>query len=148
MSGSFYFSNFRNVSFSGVELKNIFDRIRIKEAFKSSENIFRTIKILDNITPEDVAFQIYNDKAMFWVVLVANSSQDYFYDWPLTDRELRALATKYYEDGHHVTGESVDAIYLKLFAENDAKRSNVKVIKPELILDFLAAARSLKGGAV
>lgn len=146
MSANFYFSNFRNVSFSGVEIKNIFDRLRIKDAFRDSKNIFNTIKILNGVTPEDVAFKTYDDKKLFWVVLVANSYQDYFYDWPLTDKELRDLAVKYFETGLHSTGESVDAVYLKLFAENDAKRSNIKVIKPELLIDFLAAARQLKGG--
>ena len=100
-----------------------FDKIQYgfdKENFKSVTDIMKRVKVrdkvLDNITlydkyavvsgetPETIAFKLYGDPELHWVILLTNNIVDRYYDWPMSEQEFEVFITdKYSEPGgiHH-----------------------------------------------
>jgi hypothetical protein len=93
-----YFYNFGTIEYNNIESQDIFKRIDFDIDYMKKNNMLEYYKVKNGELPEDVAFNVYNDKKLYWLILKTNNMQDYFYDWPLTDDELKEHMTEYYED--------------------------------------------------
>ena len=121
------------------EAVNILNSIIVK--FRQVENVtlYFYHMIEDGEKPEDVADRYYNDSELNWVVLLVNSVVNPFYDWPLTQQELSALAADRYDNPngiHHFidldTGKREDevahSIYQGLLDNDEAIPANIGLI--------------------
>jgi len=142
MASTDYFSLFKEVVINDTQLKDIFKRITIKDKYLTETSLYSYHRISDGQTPDSLARLYYDDSYLYWLILIVNEMQDYFYDWPLTENELRLLAQKEYEDGIYDTGESVDDVYVRLSEENDEKRL-IKYIRPDYLKDILFELNNL-----
>jgi hypothetical protein len=91
-----YFSNFSTIEYNNLQILNIFDNIDLDTEYMQNNYMFEEYKIEVGDTPEDVAFKFYNNKHLYWLILKINKKLNYFFDWPLTDDELKNHMDKYY----------------------------------------------------
>ena len=112
-----YFSKVPNLEYvSRLPDANISDYIAVKNFFKKGQlrdDIFQSLsyfekyQIVNNDRPDNVAFEIYNDSTLDWVVLAANNILNIQTEWPMTQFDFdNFLIDKYgsYEklnDIHH-----------------------------------------------
>ena len=112
-----YFSKVPNLEYvSRLPDANISDYIAVKNLFKKGklrdvifENLayFEKYQIVNNDRPDNVAFEIYDDSTLDWVVLAANNILNIQTEWPMTQFDFdNFLLDKYgsYEklnDVHH-----------------------------------------------
>jgi hypothetical protein len=165
MANNEYFNLYDNVIINGVSIKNIFQNVIFKEKYFSEPNLFLTDKISDGQTPESLSQYYYNDKNLYWIILISNNIKDYFYDWPLRDEELRSYVDEnlVYEidtitaslqtnetieekfiELHGQTGDTYEnaqirfksELYDNLVIENNSKRT-YKYLKPFYVQEFL-----------
>ena len=138
-----YFTYLDNIVLNGVQVKDIYKRLDfIYQRMNVNEDLLLTYPLQDNVTPEDVAFRLYRNKFYYWIVLMVNDVQDYFYDWLMNYDELKNLATQYWNDGNRFEFTTVEEILSYLEEKNEEKR-NIKVLNPVYLNDFLDKANSV-----
>jgi len=87
-------------------LPNILKRVKLRSGLRSGSFLFDSYDVANGERPEDIAFKLYGDAELHWVILMTNNVTDRFYQWPLTQPELQAhLEDKYgagnEDDVHH-----------------------------------------------
>jgi len=67
----------------------------VTDVYGDSRNL-QDYTIEDGETPETIAYKVYGDANMHWVIMLANNINSIYTDWPKTTNELYAyLADKY-----------------------------------------------------
>lgn len=141
-----YFDYLDDIVLNGVHVKDIYKRLDfIYQQMNSNEDLLLDVRLNDEVSPEDIALRLYKNKLYYWIVLLVNEVQDYFYDWLLDYNDLKNLAQKYWDDGIHFEYTSVDQILEYLTTKNEEKR-NIKVLNPVYLNEFLDKANSAVGG--
>jgi len=97
-----YFSYFPKIYYDAVGegnykvVTNLLRRVQIKQGLKDSGSFFDEIDIMQGMTPEIMAEQIYGDQNYYWVILLFNNIKDRFYDWPLTQEQFETYVNDKY----------------------------------------------------
>tara|TARA_B100000214_G_scaffold146661_1_gene104816 strand:+ start:1541 stop:2431 length:891 start_codon:yes stop_codon:yes gene_type:complete len=94
--------------------KNIFRRIKIREELDDIILGFTQYTIKNNQRPDQVALDVYGDMDLDWVVLLTNNIINLYDEWPMSEDELeRYIDSEYEEDAdsvhHWVTQKITDA---------------------------------------
>ena len=94
--------------------KNIFRRIKIREELDDIILGFTQYTIKNNQRPDQVALEVYGDMDLDWVVLLTNNIINLYDEWPMSEDELeRYIGSEYEEDAdsvhHWVTQKITDA---------------------------------------
>ena len=77
-------------------LPNILKRVKLRTGLASGSFLFDTYDVIDGEKPEDIAFKIYGDPELHWVILMTNNVTDRYYQWPLTQPQFQEhLEDKY-----------------------------------------------------
>lgn len=111
-----YFSFIPNVYYQGItELKtsysdrtlskNLFRRAKIRPEIFGNAIIFQEYLIQGNQRPDNIAYQVYGDSQLDWLVLLANNIINYYDEWPLSEEELNL-----YLENKYGTEENINAI--------------------------------------
>ena len=97
-----YFSRFPLMAYdvAGNEnyklLPNILRRVKLRSGMRSGSFLFDNYDVADGERPEDIAFKLYGDAELHWVVLMTNNITDRYYQWPLTQPQFQEhLKDKY-----------------------------------------------------
>ena len=93
--------------------KNIFRRIKIREELDDIILGFTQYTIKNNQRPDQVALEVYGDMDLDWVVLLTNNIINLYDEWPMSEDELeRYIDSEYEEDAdsvhHWVTQKITD----------------------------------------
>jgi small nuclear ribonucleoprotein (snRNP)-like protein len=64
-------------------VKNLFRRGKLREDIFGNLSYFTKYKIIGDERPDNVAFKIYNDETLDWVVLLSNNILNIQTEWPL-----------------------------------------------------------------
>lgn len=109
-----YFQSLPNVK---VRIKNV--RRNNVEPYVVAKNIFRRVKLIDDISeavlgfqqytvqnnqrPDQIAYEFYGDSAYDWVVLICNNITNVYKEWPMSEQELFQFVVDNYgnPDGIH-----------------------------------------------
>jgi hypothetical protein len=75
--------NAENIS-DYVALKNLFKRGKFREDIFKDLKFFTKYKIVGDERPDNVAFKLYNDSTLDWVVLLSNNILNVQDEWPMT----------------------------------------------------------------
>jgi len=97
---------------------NILQRVVILQELRDNYSVYDEYDVTDADTPETLAFQVYGDSELHWLILHFNEILDPRFDWPLTTNNLlKFVEGKYtnvngihhYEDinGNEVNGNVV-----------------------------------------
>ena len=82
---------------------NLLKRVAIRSKVKSNTMLFDTYDVKNGETPESIAFKLYNDSELHWVVMLVNNITDRFHDWPMSEAQfLKFVNDKY---------DNVDAVH-------------------------------------
>ena len=97
-----YFSRFPMLVYdiAGTEkyklLPNILRRVKLRSGMRSGSFLFDNYDVADGERPEDIAFKLYGDAELHWVILMTNNITDRYYQWPLTQPQFQEhLKDKY-----------------------------------------------------
>lgn len=141
-----YLELFDVINYDGKDIKNLYTQIEFDVDYLEREKLIDYYRIKDGETPDRVAEYFYNDKRLYWLILKLNDMRDYFYGWPLSDKELKEYMDEYYtekddeitelaeelsESGADIDikkNEIKDELYQNFYTENDTKKL-IKVLK-------------------
>ena len=107
---SSYFSNLPNINVkvnntdSFITAKNIFRRIKVINELNDDVLGFTQYTVPFNMRPDQVAYQFYGDEKYDWIILICNNIQNLYNDWILNEYELENLVERKYPnptDIHH-----------------------------------------------
>jgi|TARA_R110002074_G_scaffold216953_2_gene387300 hypothetical protein len=104
-----YFEKFPRIQYTNtangnpVTVTNILKRISARQALKENSTILEKYLIRGSETPESLAFDLYGDAELHWVILLVNEIYDRYHQWPMNVNQFQAyLASKYDNpDGVH-----------------------------------------------
>ena len=113
-----YFRNFPYVSYefpdgNARNFKNLSLRAAISEELYNSNNL-ETYIVKDGETPETIAYDMYNDVNMHWIIMLTNNVLNLYDDWPKTQ------------------GQFDDYLYYKYQYQNDSDGNPVQLRKSEV----------------
>ena len=80
-----YFEAFPRIEYTNVlggdtkTVVNILKRIGAREAVKTNFVLFERYQVRGNESPESVAFNVYNDVMLLWVILLVNEIFDRYH---------------------------------------------------------------------
>ena len=168
-----YFQNFPKIPYDSVgngEAKvvtNILRRVGIRAKVKANTMLYDTYDVRNGETPESIAFKLYDDAELHWVILLVNDITDRFHDWPMTEAQfLQFIKDKYtnVDAIHHyeISQESGDtSIKISVGTDNtdypsataitnyeyeqevqDAKRK-IRLLDPSYVSDFVEEFKSI-----
>ena len=168
-----YFQNFPTIPYDSTgtgEFKgvtNLLRRVGIRAKVKSNTMLYDTYDVRNGESPESIAFKLYDDAELHWVVLLVNDITDRFHDWPLTEAQfLQFIKDKYtnVDAIHHyeISQESGDtSLKINIGTSNtdypsataitnyeyeqevqDAKRK-IRLLDPSYISDFVEEFKSI-----
>ena len=79
-----------------IPVKNIFKKGKLREDIFQDLAFFEKYKITGNDRPDNVAFEVYEDSTLDWLVLLSNNIVNIQTEWPLTqDGFDRYVLNKY-----------------------------------------------------
>ena len=77
-------------------VKNLFKRGKLKEDIFNDLTIFTQYQIIGDDRPDNVAFEIYGDSTLDWLVLLSNNIMNIQTEWPLDHQSFHTfLLNKY-----------------------------------------------------
>ena len=79
-----------------INVKNLFKRGRIRPDIFGNLNFFTKYKVIGDDRPDNVAYEIYGDSTLDWVVLLANNILNIQSEWPLPQRSLDSVLINKY----------------------------------------------------
>jgi len=81
-------------------LPNILRRVKLRAGIRAGSFLFDNYDVRDGERPEDVAFKIYGDAELHWVILMTNNVTDRYYQWPLSQPQFQEHITDKYGAGN------------------------------------------------
>ena len=81
-------------------LPDILKRVKIRSGLRAGSFLFDKYDVRDGERPEDVAFKIYGDAELHWVILMTNNVTDRYYQWPLSQPQFQEHITDKYGAGN------------------------------------------------
>ncbi len=83
---------------------NILQRVVLAQELQNNFSVFDEYDVRDTDTPENLAFQLYGDSELHWIILHYNNVLDPRFEWPLSVSNLvKVVEGKYAEKNgiHH-----------------------------------------------
>lgn len=118
-----------------IVAKNIFRRIKIREDIQDDILGFSQYTVSNNQRPDGVAEEQYGDPELDWVVLLCNNIINIYNDWPMSEDELFEYTSSRYsniDDVHHYeTYEIKDETGTILMPEGKIVNSTYQYIRSD-----------------
>ena len=97
-----------------IRVKNLFKKGKLREDIFQNLAFFEKYKIVGDDRPDNVAFEVYDDASLDWIVLLSNNVLNVQSEWPLPQTDFdRFVLDKYgdydtlYNGVHHYETEEV-----------------------------------------
>ncbi len=81
-----------------LQVKNLFKKGKLREDIFQNLAFFEKYKILGDKRPDNVAFDVYGDSTLDWVVLLSNNIVNIQTEWPLTQTSFDEYVLNKYGD--------------------------------------------------
>lgn len=134
-----YFDNLNETTYELNEgeiktIKNLFNKLFLQNFdYSDEEDFLEPYIISEGETPEEVSYKYYGTTDYWWIILIVNQVKDVFYDWPMSNSELREYSEemlKLYPDDPQYEIEN-------LIEENDNKRF-INLLKEEYFNELIS----------
>jgi len=79
-----------------AQVKNLFKRVKIRDEIFQNLNYFTRYSIIGDERPDNVAFKVYKDSNLDWLVLLANNILNVYDEWPLTNESFDTVMLQKY----------------------------------------------------
>ena len=127
-----------------IRVKNLFKKGYLKEDIFQDLTLFTKYQVQGNERPDNVAYKIYNDPSLDWIVLLSNNIINIQTEWPMDQYELdRYLLDKYgsyeklNETHHYETIEITNSSGVKIVEEGLTVDSDFSVTFYDWMIDSL-----------
>ena len=96
-----------------LRVKNLFKRTKISQTIFDDLTYFTKYQIIADERPDNIAYKIYGDSNLDWIVMLANNITNLQNEWPLEEQSFyRFLTNKYgseagIESVHHYESQKV-----------------------------------------
>jgi hypothetical protein len=104
-----------------ITVKNLFKRGKLREDIFGDLSFFTKYQVIGDDRPDNVAFEVYGDETLDWLILLANNIINVQTEWPLTQTSFdNYLINKYgsYENTlathHYKTIEVKDSAGIRI----------------------------------
>ena len=84
-----------------IRVKNLFKKGKIREDIFQDLSFFEKYKIIGDDRPDNVAFEIYGDSKLDWVVLLSNNILNIQTEWPLPQTDFDRFVLDKYDDNYN-----------------------------------------------
>ena len=99
-----YFNTFPTIPYDSAgtgELKtvtNLLRRVALRNKARTDRLLFDTYDVKNGETPESIAFKLYGDSELHWIVMMINDITDRFHDWPMQENQFNAYLNDKYDN--------------------------------------------------
>jgi len=107
-----------------TQVKNFFKKGRIREDLFQDLTVFEKYSVKGDDRPDNVAFEIYDDPTLDWVVLTSNNITNVQNEWPLSQKAFEDYIIDKYK-----TDEKLNEIHH--YESNEVKDTNGVIIFPK-----------------
>ena len=89
-----YFKQFPTIPYDShgtgkfKDVKNLLRRVAIRSKLKTNTMVYDTYDVKNGETPESIAFKLYGDAELHWVIMLVNDITDRFHDWPMSEAQF------------------------------------------------------------
>jgi hypothetical protein len=150
-----YFSAHPTTTYNNSQVIDIFRRVITKFNILENIAVFQKYDIVDGASPEALAFKLYGDSELHWVILLSNNIVDVNNNWPLSTQDFGTYVTKkytnpaarhHYEDGD---GDVVDGptsypvSYFTFEERKNDEKASIFVLDASYISSFVEEFRKL-----
>ena len=173
-----YFDNFPTIIYDSEkenifkDVKNLLRRVGIRAKVKSNALIYDTYDVKNGETPESLAFKLYGDAELHWVIMLLNDITDRYHDWPMTEAQFSQFVQDKYDnvDGthHYEISQSSGDTSIKIDvgtsntnypsatlitnyeyeqSQQDSKRK-IRLLDPSFVADFVEEFKSLMNESI
>lgn len=94
-----------------IEVKNLFKRGNLRPDIFQNVSFFEKYKITGDDRPDNVAFEVYDDSTLDWVILLSNNIINIQTEWPLTQTSFDTYLKEKYGVGLTTEEEIYNNIY-------------------------------------
>jgi hypothetical protein len=92
-----------------IDLVDILRLVSFTKEAKENENNYTNYTLVDEETPDDVAYKLYGDPSKFWVLLLFNDIIDVHNEWLISSYSLKKKEENFYDGNSYFVHESLDA---------------------------------------
>ena len=107
-----------------TQVKNFFKKGRIREDLFQDLTVFEKYSVKGDDRPDNVAFEIYDDPTLDWVVLTSNNITNVQNEWPLSQKAFEDYILDKYK-----THEKLNEVHH--YESNEVKDSTGVIIFPK-----------------
>jgi hypothetical protein len=94
-----------------IEVKNLFKKGSLRPDIFQNTTFFEKYKIIGDARPDNVAFELYDDSTLDWVILLSNNIINIQTEWPLTQVSFDTYLKEKYGVGFNTEEEVYNNIY-------------------------------------
>jgi hypothetical protein len=94
-----------------ISVKNIFKRGKIRDDIIENLMFFDKYIIIGDERPDNVAYKIYNDENLDWIILLSNNILDVRNEWPMPQVAFDNYLMEKYKIGNESEQTTYDRIY-------------------------------------
>lgn len=94
-----------------IEVKNLFKKGSLRPDIFQNTTFFEKYKIIGDARPDNVAFELYDDPTLDWVILLSNNIINIQTEWPLTQVSFDTYLKEKYGVGFNTEEEVYNNIY-------------------------------------
>ena len=87
-----------------IEVKNLFKRGKIRDDIYQNVTYFTKYSIEGDDRPDNVAFDVYEDSNLDWVILLSNNMVNVQTEWPLTQESFENYLFEKYGNEQNIHG--------------------------------------------
>ena len=104
-----YFKQFPTIPYDSKgtgefkSVKNLLRRVGIRTKVKSNSMLYDTYDVKNGETPESIAFKLYGEAELHWIIMLVNDITDRYHDWPMTEAQFSHFV--------HDKYDNVDAVH-------------------------------------
>tara|TARA_R100001594_G_scaffold36102_2_gene65691 strand:+ start:568 stop:1230 length:663 start_codon:yes stop_codon:yes gene_type:complete len=97
-----------------VEVKNLFKRLKVPEDIFGDLTNFTKYQIEGDERPDQVAFKLYQDQYLDWLILLSNNVINFEHEWPLNQQSFyNYLLSKYKTEDNFIAVHHYETVEVK-----------------------------------
>ena len=100
----YFDKNFPTIPYDSVgqgtfkDVKNLLRRVALRTKVKTNSLLYDTYDVKEGETPESVAFNLYDDAELHWVIMLVNDITDRYHQWPMRYSQVLQYVNDRYDD--------------------------------------------------
>jgi hypothetical protein len=116
-----------------VQVKNLFKRGQIRPDIFSNLAFFEKYRVVGDNRPDNIAYDLYDDPTLDWIILLSNNITNIQTEWPLTQASFDTYLREKYGSGLTSEEDIYNVIYNGIHHHEtmEVKNSKGVVIVPE-----------------